>query len=370
MHPQRSLYTSLLGIWWWSIASGLLPLAVYSQTSLQPKPIVPPRTHTPPDSPQSDRTLEQFQVYRLDTGDGLNISVPLFPEFSAVVTIDPQGDVIMPILGRISLAGLTLNEVEAKIAYELSDRFLQEPPEVFASLTAPRPAQISILGQVVKPGFYGFISGSPLTAALLAAGGSTDDADLRSITVRRTLVDGSQIQQNVDLYTPLITAKALPDISLQGGDVIIVNKLKLGEDRNYDRTLVAQTTLPQQTIQVRVLVPASTGTAFRNLVLPNGSTLIDAISSLPPDDNLLIKEEIALLRFDPKTGKIDTQQLNTQDVIQGSIAQDIPLQNEDVIVVSRTLLGKIFNAFNVITQPIRTLFGFRSFINDVFDTNN
>ena len=383
MLQQRSLYTGLLGVWWWSIASGLLPLAVYSQTSielpesakptpLRPKPVVSPkRTYSPSQQPlPRERPHRQFQLYRLDTGDGLSIDVPLFPEFTAVVNIDPQGNVVMPILGRISLSGLTLSEAETKIAHELGNRFLQEPPEVFVNLTSPRPAQISILGEVSQPGFYGFISGSPVTAALLAAGGTTDDADLRAITIRRTLVDGSVIEQNIDLYTPLITAQALPDVSLQGGDVIIVSKLEVGEDRNYDRALVAQTTLPQQTIQVRVLVPSRTGTAFRNLVLPNGSTFIDAISSLPPDDNLLIREEIALLRFDPETGKINTQQLNSQDVIKGDIAQNIPLQNEDVIVVSRTILGKIFNAFNIITEPIRTLLGFRFFINNIFRDNN
>ena len=375
----RSLHISLLGVWWWSIASGLLPLAVYSQTSielprpvkpnrLRPKPVASPqRTYSPPQSSSTRNRLDQqFQIYHLDIGDGISINVPLFPEFSAVVNIDPQGNVVMPILGRVSLAGLTLTEVETKIAYELGNRFLQEPPEVFVNLTVPRPAQISILGEVVKPGFYGFVSGSPVTAALLAAGGSTNDADLRAITIRRTLVDGSIIEKKIDLYTPLISATALPDFSLQGGDVIIVNKLKPGKDRNYDRALVAQTTLPQQTIQIRVLVPASTGAALRNLALPNGSTFIDAISSLPPDDNLLIKEEIALLRFDPETGKIKTQKLNTQDTIKGDIAQNIPLQNEDVIVVSRTLLGKIFNAFNIITQPISTLLGFRFFINGIF----
>lgn len=380
MLQQQLLCKSLLGVWWWSMVSGLMPLAVYSQTSFElpesTKPnrlrpesqVSPQRIYNPPKTtPKSDRLDEQFQIYRLDIGDGLSINVPLFREFNTVVNIDPQGNVVMPILGRISLAGLTLEEAEAKIAYELGNRFLQEPPEVFANLTAPRPAQISILGEVVNPGFYGFISGSPITAALLAAGGSTDEADLRAITIRRTLIDGSVIEQNVDLYTPLVAATALPDVSLQGGDVIVVNKLNPGEDRNYDRALVAQTTLPQQTIQVRVLVPTNTGTAFRNLALPNGSNFIDAISSLPPEDALLIKNEIALLRFDPETGNINTQKLNSQDVIKGNIAQNIPLQNEDVIVVSRTLLGKIFNAFNVITQPISTLFGFRAFINNVFE---
>lgn len=381
----RGLATFLLAIFSWTIGCSLYPGISYSQTSIKlpkpekPTPIKPKSTNFPPptftdqtplpsdrNTPQPNLT-QQFKIYRLDTGDGLNISVPLFPEFNAVVTLDSEGNVIIPILGRVTLAGLSLKEAEIKIANELSDRFLQEPPDVFANLVAPRPAQISVLGEVAKPGFYGFVSGSPLTAALLAAGGSTNNADLRSITVRRSLVDGSVIEQNVDLYTPLISNQSLPDLSLQGGDVIIVNKLKVGEDRNYDRALVAKTTLPQQTITIRVLVPSSTGTALRNLVLPNGSSFIEAIASLPPDDNLIIKEEIALLRFDPATGTISTQELNTQEVIHGDIAQNVPLENEDVIVVSRTLLGKIFNAFNIITQPIRTFFGFRAFIDALVD---
>lgn len=381
MIRMRSLTTCLLGVAWWVCGSSLLPLASYSQSSIElpksqrPEPIVPQPTaptYNPQNPPPGSRVANppsinpEFQKYRLDTGDGLSITVPQFPEFSAVVSIDNEGKVVIPILGRIALAGLTISEVEAKIAYELGNRFLQEPPEVFVNLTAPRPAQISVLGEVSRPGFYGFVSGSPLTAALLAAGGSTNNADLRSITIRRTLVDGSIIEQNVDLYTPLVSNRGLPDMSLQGGDVVVVNKLKVGEDRDYDRALVARTTLPQQTIRIRVLVPASTGTALRNLQLPNGSTFMDAIASLPPDDNLIVKEEIALLRFDPETGGIITQKLNTQDVIRGNIAQNIPLENEDVIVVSRTLLGKIFNAFNIITQPIRTFFGFRAFIDALF----
>ena len=292
MIRMRSLTTCLLGVAWWVCGSSLLPLASYSQSSIElpksqrPEPIVPQPTaptYNPQNPPPGSRVANspsinpEFQKYRLDTGDGLSITVPQFPEFSAVVSIDNEGKVVIPILGRIALAGLTISEVEAKIAYELGNRFLQEPPEVFVNLTAPRPAQISVLGEVSR-----------------AAGGSTNNADLRSITIKRTLVDGSIIEQNVDLYTPLVSNRGLPDMSLQGGDVVVVNKLKVGEDRDYDRALVARTTLPQQTIRIRVLVPASTGTALRNLQLPNGSTFMDAIASLPPDDNLIVKEEIAL----------------------------------------------------------------------------
>jgi polysaccharide export outer membrane protein len=225
------------------------------------------------------------------------------------------------------------------------------------------------LGEVVKPGFYAFVSGSPLTVALQAAGGSTQRADLRSVILRRSLADGSVIEEKVDLYTPLISGRALPDLRLQGGDTIVVPKLEVGQDRDYDRTLVARTNLPQQVITVRIVAPAPEGgRALRNLSLPNGSTFLDAIASLPAGDGLLIRvEEIALMRFDPERGKVITQMLNTKQALNGDIAQNISLQDQDVIIVSRTLIGKAFNFFNLITQPIRDILGFNAFFDFIFD---
>lgn len=309
----------------------------------------------------------QLNIYRLDSGDAVSINVPLYPEFNTVGTLDNEGNIIMPIMGRISLAGLTISEVESKISSELGTRFIQESPEVLATLTLSRPAQITILGEVVRPGFYGFLAGSPITQVLQTAGGSTKTADLRSIVIRRGLRDGTKLEQKVDLYSALIDGEQLPPVFLQGGDTIIVSQLQPGEDKNYDSSLVARSTLPQQAINVRILFPSDTGTSLRNLVLPSGSTFIDAVASLPVTDSLLVDEDIALLRFDPDTGGIVSQNLDTKEVIQIDSAQNIPLQDEDVIVVSRTLLGKVFNGFNVITRPIRSFLGFRNFFNNFFD---
>lgn len=308
-----------------------------------------------------------LNVYRLDSGDGISITVPLYPEFNVVGTLDAEGNLIMPILGRISLVGLTLSEAEAKVAYELGNRFIQEQPEVFATLTLARPAQITILGEVVRPGFYGFVAGSPITQVLQTAGGSTNDADLRSIIVRRTLRDGTVLEQKVDLYSALADGKQLPPIFLQGGDTVLVSQLKPGDGQNYDQSLVANSTLPQQAINVRVVFPSNTGTSLRNLVLPNGSNFIDAVASLPTSDPLLLKQEIALFRFDPEVGDVVVQNLDTRQVIQPNSTQNVPLKDEDVIIVGRTLLGKVFNAFNIITTPVRSFFGFRSFFDVLFE---
>lgn len=309
----------------------------------------------------------ELNVYRLDSGDGVSINVPLYPEFNVVGTLDAQGNLIMPILGRISLVGLTLSEVESKVAYELGNRFIQEQPEVFATLTLARPAQITILGEVVRPGFYGFIAGSPITEVLQTAGGSTKEADLRSVIVRRTLRDGTVLEQKVDLYSALVDGKQLPPIFLQGGDSVLVTQLKPGDEQNYDQSLVANSTLPQQAINVRVVFPSNTGTSLRNLVLPNGSTFIDAVASLPTSDSLLLKKEIALFRFDPEVGDVVVQNLDTEEVIQPNSTENVPLKDEDVIIVGRTLLGKVFNAFDIITTPVRSFFGFRTFFDALFD---
>ena len=386
---QRSLRWLQLGILLWIMDICLLGGASWSQESISlPKdtkltpaepnttelsaPTFSPENPPPPNfiPPKLDKdNAQSFNTYRLDKGDGISISLPLFPEFNTVAVINEEGQIIMPIVGRISLAGLSLAEVEQKIIYELTSRYLQVEPEVFAVLTSPRPAQISVLGEVVRPGFYSFVAGSPLSVALSAAGGSTQDADLRSLTIRRSLVDGSVIERTIDLYTPLITSQALPDVRLQGGDTIIVNKLEIGADRDYDRSLVARTTLPQQIINVRIIAPvASGGRALRNVSLPNGSTFLDAVAALPPGDGILIKvEEVALMRFDREQGKVTTQTLNTKDALNGNLAENVSLQDEDVIIVSRTFIGKVFNGFNVLTKPIRDIFSFQRFFDFLFD---
>ena len=387
--PKRSLLWFYLGILFWTIDVSFLATASWSQQSIplpkeerlaptEPRTpasspptfspeIPPPSNYSPPDFDEDNS--QQFSVYRLDTGDNVSVNVPLFPEFSTVANIDEEGNIIMPILGRISLAGLTVVEAEQKIIYELNNRYLQEKPEVFVVLTAPRPAQVTILGEVFRPGFYSFISGSPLNVALTAAGGSTKDADLRSVVIRRSLVDGTIIEREIDLYTPLITSQALPDVRLQGGDTILINKLEVGKERDYDRALVAKTTLPQQTINIRIVAPITNGgRALRNVTLPNGSTFLDAIATLPPGDGILIKsKEVALMRFDREQGKVITQTLNAKNALNGDLAENVNLQDEDVIIVSRTFIGKVLNAFTVLTRPLRDILGFRALFDFLFD---
>ncbi|AUC59882.1 outer membrane polysaccharide secretin Wza [Cyanobacterium sp. HL-69] len=326
-----------------------------------------PRGYEP--EPFNEGNAQHLNDYRLDFGDSINVSVARFPEFSFSGTLDAQGNVVVPILGRISLRGLTTEEVENKISFELGNRFLREPPQVLAVLTGQRPFNLTVIGEVVRPGYYTVSDGIPMSSLLNLAGGTTNKADMRSIIVRRRLADDSLIEEKLDLYRPLIEGTGEPRIRLQPGDTIVVSALEVGQDQDYDRALIARTNIPQPLIRVRVVAPTgAAGVTLRNINIPNGSSFLDAVALLPEFIPLITNNEVTLMRFDPELGKVVTQSLNVRQTIEtGDMAQNLPLREDDVIVVSRTLLGRILGGIRIITQPIRDIFGFTNFIQDAID---
>ncbi|BAY90677.1 MULTISPECIES: polysaccharide biosynthesis/export family protein [unclassified Tolypothrix] len=276
------------------------------------------------------------------------------PDLSFQAAINPEGYIVVPQVGTVSLQGLSVEEAQEKIRLSLS-RVLVDPV-VVVSLAAPRPVQVTISGEVFRPGIYSISSTIPRVAdALLTSGGTTMNADLRQVQVRRRLVDGSVISQNIDLYTALQNGSSLPNTRLQDGDAIIVPRREIGSDDGYDRNLIARSTLAVPQIRVRVLNYAAGGIA--NQVLPNGSTFVDALGGISLDTANL--RDIALVRFDPERGQAVTQRLDAKKALGGDGSQNVPLQDNDVIVVGRNLIGRITNALTTITQPF---FNVQSFI--------
>ena len=62
-------------------------------------------------------------------------------------------------------------------------------------------------------------------------------------------------------------------------------------------------------------------------------------------------KHIALVRFDPEQGRAVTQKLNAKKAFKGDASQNVPLQDNDVIIVGRNLLGKITNILSNVTRP-------------------
>ncbi len=315
-----------------------------------------------PEQPSNVAPANQFSRYRLGVGDAIAVTVPRFPDLSFQSNVDLEGNIVVPLVGTLQVSGLTLERVQAKIQAGLN-RFVIDP-QVIVSLAALRPAQVTITGEVLRPGYYPLQPGSQLSAALLAAGGTTTTADLRTIVVRRrSLADNSFVEQQIDLFTPLQNGTSLPNLRLQDGDAVIVSKLEVGNTSDYDRSLVSRSSVAQQQINVRVLSYAGRG--IGNLTLPNGSTFVDALAAIAPNPDNANLGRIALIRFDPEQGKAVTQELNGKRALRGDVSQNVPLQNNDVIVVGRNLIGRITYALSNFTQPFRDILGFLLFFDSL-----
>ncbi|MBF2065580.1 MAG: polysaccharide biosynthesis/export family protein [Calothrix sp. C42_A2020_038] len=276
------------------------------------------------------------------------------PEPTYQAQVNPEGNISIPQLGTISVQGLTLEEAQEKIRVGLSKILVE--PVVTVSIFSPRPVQITVSGEVSRPGIYPIGSATPRVAdALLVAGGSTMMADLRQVQIRRRLVDGSVISQNINLYASLQNGGSVPNLRLQDGDSVVIPRREVGTDDSYDRNLVARSSLAVPQIRIRVLNYAAGGLITQ--ALPNGSSFVDAIAGINPDNTDL--RNIALVRFDPERGKAVTQRLDAKRALSGDVTQNVPLQDNDVIVVGRNLLGKITNVLGTITRPF---FDIQSFI--------
>ncbi len=266
------------------------------------------------------------------------------PNFQAI--IDAEGNITIPELGTVLVQGLSLPEAEEKIRLHLSRTFIE--PVVAVSLAGERPVQIAIAGEISRPGIYPISSRMPrVTDALQLAGGSTMKADLRKVQIRRKRLDGSVVTTDVDLYAPLLNGAALPNLRLQDGDTIFVPTREVGTDDTYDRKLVARSSLAIPQIRIRVLNYAGGGISTQTL--PNGSTFIDVLGGINPERANL--RQIALVRFDPERGKAITQRLDAKKALSGDRSQNVPLQDNDVIVVGRNLITRVTNTLSLITRP-------------------
>ncbi len=287
------------------------------------------------------------------------------PNLNIPAVVNPEGNISLPQLGMISVQGLTLEEAQEKIRLEMGKIFTD--PLVTVTLSSPRPVQVTVNGEVLRPGIYPINSPTPrITDVLLTAGGTTMMADLRIVQVRRKLVDGTVIAQNVDLYSSLQKGGMIPSLRLQDGDTIVVTRREVGGDDGYDRNLVARSSLAVAQIRVRVLNYAAGGLVTQTL--PNGSTFIDAIAGINPENANI--RDIALIRFDPERGRAVTIRVNARRALAGDLSQNVALQDNDVIVVGRSLLGKVTNLLSTITRPFFDVQSFLRFFETLGDGNN
>jgi len=117
----------------------------------------------------ADRTA----AYRLGTGDRVKVVVFGESDLSGTFEVGSTATLSMPLIGEVPAGGLTVRELEHRIAAMLRDGFLKEP-QVGAEVVNYRP--FYIIGEVHRPGSYAYVNNMTVLTAVALGGGFTHRA--------------------------------------------------------------------------------------------------------------------------------------------------------------------------------------------------
>jgi polysaccharide biosynthesis/export protein len=173
---------------------------------------------TPAESPAKNADNGK-QTFRIASRDELEITIFAASDLSAHGRVDNDGNIVLPLLGSVHVAGMTSAEAGQAIASELQQKNILNHPQVAVFVKEYTAGQISVVGEVNKPGVYSALGPHRLLDILQTAGGLTDKAG-NSITIsHRGTSDLTTIEFPRDA-----SSMAHNNVELQPGDTVIVPK--------------------------------------------------------------------------------------------------------------------------------------------------
>jgi polysaccharide biosynthesis/export protein len=163
--------------------------------------------------------------YPVGPGDEVVITVWGQVELFYELTVDREGGINIPKVGRLQVSGVPIGELEGKIRRLLSRAYstINEDPTqavsfVDVTLGKLRTIQVFVVGEVHRPGAYMVSATSTLVKALYRAGGATTRGSLRDIQQVRH----DQVVNTLDFYRFMQEGLSSEKMRLQNGDVVVV----------------------------------------------------------------------------------------------------------------------------------------------------
>ena len=155
--------------------------------------------------------------YLVRPGDHITLRMWGAVDYADVVVVDAQGNIFVPNIGPIRVAGIRNGDLTSRIRRAVATVFTQNV-NVYTNLEGTSPVIVYVTGYVKAPGSFAGVSSDSLLYFLSRAGGvDPRQGSYRRVTVRR----GDEILQEVDLYGFLLQG-VLPRLQFMDGDTIVV----------------------------------------------------------------------------------------------------------------------------------------------------
>lgn len=160
--------------------------------------------------------------YPLGPGDVVRVQVFQNPELATETRVSENGSITFPLVGAVEVGGLAIAAAERKIAAALKNGGFVRQPQVNIVILQMRGNQVSVLGQVNRPGRFPLDTLSRVSDMLAAAGGAAPTGD--DFAIVTGLRDGKPFRKVIDIPALYLAEKSNEDILLAGGDTIYIHR--------------------------------------------------------------------------------------------------------------------------------------------------
>jgi polysaccharide export outer membrane protein len=266
---------------------------------------------------KASRTETNSSALVLGPGDELEITVYGAPDLSGHARVGADGNISIPLIGYVRVAGLSSSEAEATIEAQLRKNNIVNDPQVSVYAKEYTNSGISVAGEVAKPGFYSALGPHRLLDVLQAAGGPTDRAANKVVITHRDQMESRTLSISKDP-----AEMAASNVVLQPGDTVVVPKAGIVY-------VLGEVTRPGG------YVLNSTG----------GITVLQVVAVAGGTTHVASAGKTRLLR---KTENgFQEQQIDLKKLLRGQI-HDIPVRNEDILFVPTSGVKSALNAGTLI----------------------
>lgn len=227
-------------------------LGLLAQLPPSPRATAPAGTETAASAVQqqpADPTVKNG-LYVLQPGDEISIKAFRLPELDETVRIRPDGKISILLLDDIIAAGLTTQELSARVTLRYAQFFKE--PKVSVIVRTFANQKVFVGGEVVQPGTIPIVGELTALGAVLQAGGFKNTAKTNSVILLRN--NGHQVALAYKLNLQDVLTRGKANVVLKPFDVVYVPRSKVGRaDKFVDQ-------------YIRQLIPISLTAGFTYIV--------------------------------------------------------------------------------------------------------
>lgn len=169
-----------------------------------------------------DPAVAEKRAYHLGTGDALSVAFRFTPEFNEDVVVGPDGAISLRATGTVYAEGVSVQELEAKIAAASASKLVK--PEVAVTLKSFDLPHVFIAGEVNTPGRQDLRHPTTALQAILMCGGTKEDAALGRVLLFRRIDSDTAEVHVLKLSQYGRKARSENDMLLESGDMLLVRR--------------------------------------------------------------------------------------------------------------------------------------------------